>query len=99
MFRVFWLLPYPKCSSFYHFRCLIRYSFLNIIQVELDDVATQWNDHSIRHQANLRVPTGIPNVLYHLPQNQGKCFINFLLDYSVLLPVSCQKYIYFILYS
>ncbi|XP_077862084.1 uncharacterized protein LOC144343388, partial [Saccoglossus kowalevskii] len=52
-------------------KCLIRHCYLEIVQIELDQVITQWNNHPIRHQKELHVPCGIPNILYHCPELSG----------------------------
>ncbi|XP_070548944.1 uncharacterized protein [Ptychodera flava] len=52
-------------------KCLIRHCYLPVIQSELDDIISEWNDHCIRKQPQLHVPCGIPNVLYHCPELSG----------------------------
>ncbi|XP_070577464.1 uncharacterized protein [Ptychodera flava] len=52
-------------------KCLVRFCYLEVIQGELDMIISSWNDHCIRKQAQLEVPCGIPNVLYHCPELSG----------------------------
>jgi len=42
---------------------------MDLIQKELDSVAHEWNVHRIRRSSES--PGGIPDMLYHLPQEQG----------------------------
>ncbi|XP_077981760.1 uncharacterized protein LOC144442917 [Glandiceps talaboti] len=52
-------------------KCLIRHCYLPVIQTELDDIISEWNDHSIRRQSQLAVPCGRPNLLYYCPELSG----------------------------
>ncbi|XP_033736342.1 uncharacterized protein LOC117324540 [Pecten maximus] len=49
-----------------HIEC-IRFCYLPIIQEQLDIFVLNWNSHRIRAQRQLRIPHGIPDVLYHQP--------------------------------
>lgn len=50
-----------------HIECL-RFCYLPIIQEQLDIFVMNWNAHRIRAQRNLRIPHGIPDVLYYQPE-------------------------------
>ena len=52
----------------------IRYCFMNILQKELDYVASSWNEHLIRGCNMSECPSGIPDELFFLPENSGICF-------------------------
>ena len=53
----------------YLHRDCLRYSFMDLIQKELDCVAHEWNIHRIRPSSES--PGGIPDILYYLPQEEG----------------------------
>lgn len=50
---------------------LIRFCFMNLIQDELNMVATTWNCHRLRTTKNAMTPCGRPEVLYNLPELCG----------------------------
>ncbi|KAI7801287.1 hypothetical protein IRJ41_003539 [Triplophysa rosa] len=52
-------------------KALLQLCFRNIIQEQLDDIATVWNAHRIRPSANCNVPCGIPNIMFMAPQLWG----------------------------
>jgi len=59
-------------GSFHHgnwkeLDCL-RFSFMHVIQRDLEQVARQWNVHRIRPDRCARCPAGVPDELYYLPQ-------------------------------
>ena len=41
---------------------------MHLIQQELDQVAHEWNTHTIRSSKHCFVPAGVPNELYFLPE-------------------------------
>lgn len=47
------------------------FCFQPIISSELDAVKTQWNTHRIRHTRNEGTVSGVPDVLYYLPERVG----------------------------
>lgn len=47
---------------------VLRYCFAPIVDQELKRSVTEWNQHRIRQQKNIRSPCGIPNIMYHWPQ-------------------------------
>ncbi|XP_057311869.1 uncharacterized protein LOC130649584 [Hydractinia symbiolongicarpus] len=63
----------------YHLDCL-RFSYLTLLQTDLDQTVSLWNNHRIRKVRNSESPAGRPNVLYHLPERDGgedyKCSVN-----------------------
>lgn len=54
----------------YNSDCL-RFSFLHILQKELQQVATEWNHHIIRPTSSSFVPSGCPEVLFFMPESLG----------------------------
>lgn len=50
---------------------LLRYCFIGILQTELDETLELWNNHRIRKVRNSECPSGRPNILYSLPDNNG----------------------------
>ena len=63
-----------------HRECL-KFSFMDVIQTELDRVVLEWNVHSIRPSTNLEAPSGKPDILYFLPESRGSQ------DYSIPIDV------------
>ena len=53
-------------------RDAVRYTFGPIIQQELLQFASEWNNHRIRQSSMAEVPGGIPEVLYHMPHLHGQ---------------------------
>jgi len=49
----------------------MRYSFLPLIQKDLDDVVEQWNNHHISVSRNSNCPNGRPNILFSVPELSG----------------------------
>lgn len=54
-----------------HDRQLLAYAFTPIIQRECDVFVNNWNTHRIRAQANVLLPTGVPNHMFLFPENYG----------------------------
>ena len=52
-------------------RDIVRFCFARLIQKELDQFASEWNAHRIRHNWMANAPAGVPNVLYYLPSLNG----------------------------
>jgi hypothetical protein len=50
----------------------LRFSFMRLIQNELNNVAKCWNLHRIRRSSNTESLPGKPDVLYHLPEQFGR---------------------------
>ena len=50
----------------------VRFVFGPLIQKELDQFTTEWNNHRVRHSKMAEVPNGVPDVLYSLPCLHGK---------------------------
>ena len=44
---------------------------MSVIQEELDEVVTTWNDHRIRASNNPRAPNGRPSIMYAVPDLYG----------------------------
>ena len=53
-----------------HVYCL-RYCFMEILQKDLNFVASSWNKHVIRASNMSECPSGIPDELFFLPENSG----------------------------
>jgi hypothetical protein len=45
----------------------LRFCFMDLLQLDLDDVRKQWNIHRIRPSVGSRCPAGIPDELFYLP--------------------------------
>ena len=57
-------------------RHLLAYIYIPVIQRELDVFrASVWNSHPIRKQKKKELPTGVPDHIYHCPEEYGseKC--------------------------
>ncbi|KAJ4922985.1 hypothetical protein JOQ06_021686 [Pogonophryne albipinna] len=52
-------------------KSLVQLSFRNVIQEHLDKIKAVWNTHRIRPTKNCNVPSGIPDVMYAVPQLWG----------------------------
>ena len=52
-------------------RQMLAYIFIPIIQRENEIFVDMWNSHRIREQANLELPTGIPNHMFEFPEKYG----------------------------
>ena len=48
-------------------REIFQFSFYGLLQDELDEIVSMWNQHRIRCTRNCDSPGGIPNILYFLP--------------------------------
>ena len=53
-----------------HVEC-VRFCFMDLIQVDLDRIAKNWNLHTIREQKNVDIPNEKPDILYLLPELNG----------------------------
>ena len=49
----------------------MRFSFMDVLQEDLDRVVNTWNNHTIRQTRNSECPHGKPNILYLLPRENG----------------------------
>ena len=54
-------------NNFLH-RQILAYVYIPIIQRECDTFVTYWNNHRIRAQADLKLPTGVPNHMFAFPE-------------------------------
>ncbi|KAG9263170.1 hypothetical protein AMEX_G23174 [Astyanax mexicanus] len=52
----------------YEDTCLLRYSFLEVLQKELDDYKQLWNTHTIRPVRQSYCPSGKPDAMYYLSE-------------------------------
>ncbi|KAJ8671306.1 hypothetical protein QAD02_002565 [Eretmocerus hayati] len=50
---------------------LLRYCFGKSIQNDLRRSTKEWNEHRIRLQKDIDAPCGIPNMIYHCPEEFG----------------------------
>ena len=57
------------CTPSYYSDCL-RIAFMNILQNEIKQVATEWNNHPIR-PSSTAVPNGSPEELFFMPALEG----------------------------
>ena len=49
-------------------RQLLAYVFIPVLQRECDTFVSTWNSHRIREQANMCLPTGIPDHMFNFPE-------------------------------
>lgn len=52
-------------------RKCMRFSFMDLLQEDLDRVVNNWNNHTIRQTRSSECPHGKPNILYLLPRENG----------------------------
>ena len=57
-------------SIVYHVDCL-RFCFITLLQNDLDEMKTLWNNHYIRCQTNSECPSGRPNVIHYTSAQLG----------------------------
>lgn len=50
---------------------LLRFCFRPLLQSDLINSKNEWNLHRIRRQAGLKIPCGIPNLIFHWPERFG----------------------------
>ncbi|KAJ8678652.1 hypothetical protein QAD02_014439 [Eretmocerus hayati] len=50
---------------------VLRYCFGPLLRSDIDRSTSEWNSHRIRQQHDLKVPCGIPDIIYHCPENYG----------------------------
>ncbi|MED6239484.1 hypothetical protein ATANTOWER_006993 [Ataeniobius toweri] len=68
---------FDKLKSDGHFldsfldKALIQFCFIHIIQKELNEVASAWNNHRICPAHNSCSPHGCPSIMYTVPQVYG----------------------------
>ena len=77
------------------FRDAIRYCFGPVIEQELCDIVTKWNNHCIRRNSSAEAPGGIPNILYLLPETTSNriilnCCVRQLFTYSGTQDYKCK---------
>ena len=53
-------------------RHCLTYCFESIIEKELQLLVDRWNKHNIRKNRAARMPHGVPNDLFQLPEIMGK---------------------------
>lgn len=58
---------YVLAATFTLSRHAVRYAFRPVIQKQLSQLVMEWNYHRIRKTATAEAPSGVPEVLYHLP--------------------------------
>uniref|UniRef100_A0A3P9JDE3 Integrase core domain-containing protein n=1 Tax=Oryzias latipes TaxID=8090 RepID=A0A3P9JDE3_ORYLA len=89
---------------------LLRYSFGDVVQKDLDECVKLWNTHQIRPSRTASCPGGVPNELYYLPHRHGSRDCGFIIQHdeldafpesSLSLP-SCgdpntQEYLHFVM--
>jgi hypothetical protein len=67
-----------------HIEC-VRFCFMRAIQNSLDDFRILWNCHRIRQQRHTESYSGIPNVLYFLPETY------YAMDYARMIPFDREE--------
>ena len=73
-------------TNHYYYSDCLRFSFLHIIERELQQVATEWNHHIIRRTSAAYFPAGCPEVLYFNPDTAGyyRVYIYLVQEYFTL---------------
>ena len=80
-------------TSLSHLTECLRFCFIGLLQSELDETVSLWNNHRIRKVRNSECPAGRPNVLYYAPNAENAEVFNFPEDliaaevYSEELPL------------
>ena len=59
-------------------------TFSGLLQQELDEIKSMWNNHSIRNSREAECSGGKPDVLYYTPSNSGSIEYKFLLNHTGL---------------
>ena len=65
-------------------------TFSGLLQQELDEIKSMWNNHSIRNSREAECSRGKPDVLYYTPSNSGSIQCKFLLNHADLEFVKLQ---------
>ena len=63
---------------------ILRFCFISVVQNQLDTFRKMWNIHNIRAQRGINAQTGIPYVLYYIPEVTGT------VDQAVVLPYDLE---------
>ena len=50
---------------------MLAYVYVPVLQRECDIFVNNWNNHRIRSQKDLELPTGVPNHLFSFPERYG----------------------------
>ncbi|XP_020555618.1 uncharacterized protein LOC110013572 [Oryzias latipes] len=61
-------------------QCLLRFCFIYVLQIDLDECRDLWNKHRIRRSRPASCPGGIPNELYLLPHRYGSRDCGFAIE-------------------
>ncbi|KAJ7388158.1 hypothetical protein OS493_039510 [Desmophyllum pertusum] len=80
-------------DDYIHMQCL-KFCFLPLLRAELQRVAQHWNLHKIRPSRNEDTPAGQPDVLYFLPEADGKeSYLNEVAieEVDVAMDVCCEE--------
>ena len=62
-------LHYMKAIN--HYRHCLAYVYEPLLENSLKDFKARWNSHRIRNNRKAGCPSGVPDDLYYLPQQQG----------------------------
>ena len=70
-----------------------RFSFMGILQNELDETVNIWNNHRIRSVRNAECPGGRPYALYYLPGEDGTsgCSFPVSLNDLIIAQLHCRQ--------
>ena len=68
----------------YHLEA-VRFSFMGILQNELDETVNLWNNQRIRSARTAECPGGRPHALYYLPGEDGTSDCSFLVSLNELI--------------
>lgn len=69
-------------------RQILAYVYIPIVQRECDIFVSMWNSHRIREQANMVLPTGIPDHMFSFPDRYGGHEMGILLSEDKLKEVA-----------
>lgn len=90
----FWIDLFGDLQDAGHFNgshelhCLLRFSFNNVLQKDLDECTELWNLHRIRPSRLAICPGGVPTELYSLPHRFGSRDCGFRVEEEELLTFS-----------
>ncbi len=71
-------LSYFRYENLCSCRDAARYTFGNLLQVQLQNFTREWNSHRIRPSKMAEAPSGIPNVLFEFPELEGIILIIYI---------------------
>lgn len=49
----------------------MRYCFMHLVQEDLSKIKVEWNSHTIRPNRHGNTASGVPDILYSMPETEG----------------------------